>query len=429
LTKIEDINNRYFLDLFFLSVLLFSLPIAGVTAVQNISLVLFFIVCFIVSKDIQYKEVISLRIYLMIILGLVVTSIISVYFSIEPKETISEIRGELIKPFVLSLIVFLFIYVFDDNKIKKIFFILFAALFFHTLLNMYIWIDNGLWPFRAGGLLDSGGGERFGIWTTYSLSMAIALFFTKYKKIAILFFLLSLISIIGNNTRATFIGMIMILFFYFFIFYKNKIFKYSIITLITLSIISFIIYSKNFETRYNAFNVVSAIKHMDSYSPSEYDKLVTEHSLEHSTTARLAMWKSVLLYRGEDLFTPQGYGRFLFGKSISKIYENEKENIPYMIFAQAHNDYMTIFFSLGLIGLLFFLALFAYLLKVLYYIFIHSSDYKAFAVFTFLGTIGYMSSMMFGSFFGDSEKIYFYLLYGITLALYLKTKEQYLETN
>ena len=129
MTKIEDINNRYFLDLFFLSVLLFSLPITGVTAVQNISLVLFFIVCFIVSKDIQYKEVISLRIYLMIILGLVVTSIISVYFSIEPKETISEIRGELIKPFVLSLIVFLFIYVFDDNKIKKIFFILFAALF------------------------------------------------------------------------------------------------------------------------------------------------------------------------------------------------------------------------------------------------------------------------------------------------------------
>jgi len=427
--KIEDINNRYFLDLFFLSILLLSLPIAGVTAVQNISFVLFIIICFVVLKGIPYKKVLSFQTYLIIISGLIVTSLISIYFSIEPKETISEIRGELVKPFILSLIVFLFIYIFDDSKIKKIFFILFVALFFHTILNIYIWIDNGLWPFRAGGLLDSGGGERFGIWTTYSLAMAIALFFTKYKKIAILFFLLSLVSIIGNNTRATFIGMIMILFFFFSFFYKNKIFKYSIITLITLSITSFIIYSKNLETRYNAFNVVSAIKHMDSYSPREYDKLVTEHGLEHSTTARLAMWKSVLLYRGEDLFTPQGYGRFLYGKSISKIYEDKKENIPYMLFAQTHNDYMTIFFSLGLIGLLFFLALFAYLLKILYYIFIYSSDYKAFAVFAFLGTIGYMSSMMFGSFFGDSEKIYFYILYGITLALYLKTKEQNLETN
>lgn len=427
--KLEEINKRYFVGLFFLGIFLFSLPISGVTAIQNISLVLYIIFSFILLNNIQYKKILSLQPYLMIILGLVIISIISISFSIDPKETISEIRGELVKPFIISLLIFLFVYMFDNEKIHYIFILLLVALFFHTILNIYIWFDHGMWPFRAGGLLDNGGGERFGIWTTYSLAMAIALFFTKYKKIAILFFLLSLVSIIGNNTRATFIGLIMILFSYFLFFCKNKIFKYSIILIITLSMVSFIIYSKNFETRYNAFNMISAIKHLDSYTPSEYDKLITENNLGENIVVRLAMWKSILLYRGEDLFAPQGYGRFLYGKSVKILFENQKENIPYLLLSQAHNDYMTIFFSLGLVGLLFFLALLGYLLKILYYIFIHSSDYKAFAVFGFLGTIGYMSSMMFGSFFGDSEKIYFYILYGVTLALYLKTKEQKLETN
>ncbi len=427
--KLEEINNKYSLDLFFLSIFLFSLPISRVTAIQNISFVLFVLLSFLILKNIHYRKILSFQLYLFLLVGLITISIISIGFSIEPKETISEIRGELVKPFIISLIIFLFFYKFDDIKIQKIFFIIVVSLGFHTLLNIYIWFEHGLWPYRAGGLLDSGGGERFGIWVTYSLAVAIALFFTKYKKIAIFFLVITLVSIVANNTRATFVAAVMILFFFFLLFYKNKIMKYSILTIIILSILSFIIYSKNFDTRYNAFNIISAVKHMDSYTPSEYDKLVIENNLGHSTVARLAMWKSILLYRGDDLFTPQGYGRFLYGKSIKKIFEDKKENIPYSLFAQAHNDYMTIFFSLGLIGLLLFIVLLGYLLKILHYIYLNNHQYRPYVIFIFLGTIGYMSSMMFGSFFGDSEKIYFYILYGITLALYLKTKEQNIETN
>ena len=302
--KLEEINNKYSLDLFFLSIFLFSLPISRVTAIQNISFVLFVLLSFLILKNIHYRKILSFQLYLSLLVGLITISIISIGFSIEPKETISEIRGELVKPFIISLIIFLFFYKFDDIKIQKIFFIIVVSLGFHTLLNIYIWFEHGLWPYRAGGLLDSGGGERFGIWVTYSLAVAIALFFTKYKKIAIFFLVITLVSIVANNTRATFVAAVMILFFFFLLFYKNKIMKYSILTIIILSILSFIIYSKNFDTRYNAFNIISAVKHMDSYTPSEYDKLVIENNLGHSTVARLAMWKSILLYRGDNLFKP-----------------------------------------------------------------------------------------------------------------------------
>ena len=43
--------------------------------------------------------------------------------------------------------------------------------------------------------------------------------------------------------------------------------------------------------------------------------------------------------------------------------------------------------------------------------------------------MGFIASMMFGSFFGDSEQMYFYLSYGLLLALYLKTKEEKNEEN
>ena len=44
--------------------------------------------------------------------------------------------------------------------------------------------------------------------------------------------------------------------------------------------------------------------------------------------------------------------------------------------------------------------------------------------FVFLGTFGYIGSMMFGSFFGDTEQLFFYILLGGTLAIYIKYKNE-----
>lgn len=420
------INEKYNIDLLLLFIFLVSLPIGGVSAIQNLSF-LFFSISVLVSfrKDLLI-DFLSLKSFLVIFLSFLFLSLFSTFYSISSEETLSEVRGEIIKPFFVLFISFIFFSLSSNEKIKKIITVILVILMIHSLLNLIMWYQGGFWPFRAGGLLDNGGGERFGIWATYSLSISIALFFTKYKKLGILLFLFFLLSLIANNTRATFVGLILIFISYFIFFYKDKTKKYVSIFIICISMTIFIFYSQNFDKRYNVYNMISNIKYFDDYSPLEYDKLIKEHSLGHSSVARLAMWKTVILYRFEHPLIPLGYGRFLYDKQIKEIWKNNPENIPYKLYRQAHSDFFSILLSLGIIGLFIFIIFLLYLLKVSYYIYKNNINIniKFLGVFVFLGTIGYISSMTFGSFFGDSEQLYFYMLYGMILALYFKTKRE-----
>lgn len=426
--NIKRINSRFFLDYFFLFIFLLTLPISNVTAIQNISIFMFILLIIITNNKI-YKNIIKIKKYLYLILGIIFLALISILFSIDPKETISEIRGEILKPFIISLFIFIFMLKRNIKEIYTVILLILISLFVHSVINLIVWYEGGLWPFRAGGLVDSGGGERFGIWATYALSISFALFFTKYRNIGIVLFVVFLLSIIANNTRATFVGTILIFIFYFIFFYSNKIIKFASLFMLLLFLVIFTFYSKNFDTRYNVYNMISKIKHLDNYSPNDYDKLVKEHSLGNSSIVRLAMWKSVFLYRVNEPFIPLGYGRFLFDKQIKDIWINNSQNIPYKIYKQAHNDFLSIFLSLGIFGLSFFILFLYYLLKINYFIFKYNKEFKFVGVFIFLGTIGYIASMMFGSFFGDSEQLYFYALYGISLALYVKTKEEFYAEN
>lgn len=424
LENIKRTNDKLHLDLFFLFIFLITLPIAKVTAIQNISIFMFILLLIITNDKKIYKNIIKIKNYLYIILGIVVLALISILFSIDPKETISEIRGEILKPFIISLLIFIFILKRNVKEIHAVILLILLSLFVHSIINLFMWYEGGLWPFRAGGLLDNSGGERFGIWATYSLSISIGLLFTKYKKLGILLFVIFLLSIVSNNTRATFIGMILIFISYFIFFYSNRLIKYISLVSVFVILIAFTFYSKNFDTRYNVYNMLTKTKYLDDYSPSEYNKLVKEHSLGHSSVSRLSMWKTVLLYRFEEPFIPLGYGRFLYDKQIENVWKNNPENIPFKLYGQAHNDFISILLSLGVLGLTFFLIFLFYLLKISHYIFKYNKEFKFIGVFIFLGTIGYIASMMFGSFFGDSEQLYFYTLYGIALALYVKTKEE-----
>jgi O-antigen ligase len=417
------------IDLFFLSILLLSLPIAHVTSIQNIALWGFILVGISKFDKKTLVQFFTFKVFLISYLFLLILAIISIKYSIQPKESISEIRSEIIQPFVVLLFTYFYTMKIDHKRTIYFFTLICIALFFHTILNLLVWIYNGGWPARTGGFLDGTigttirAGERFGIYATYALSMSIALFFTKYKKFAFIFLVLSLISIVANNTRATFIGMLFIFISYFIFIYKNKLIKFSLLTIIVLSIISFIFYSKNLHTRFNAYNLLSKTEYLVKYSPSEYDKLIKEHNMGFSAVSRLAMWKSALLYRIQDPLIPLGYGRFLYKKELKQVWKNEPQNIPFVIFSQLHSDFMSMFFSLGIIGLLAFITILVYFFKASHYIYKHNIQYRFIGIFFFLGLSGHIASMLFGSFFGDSEEIYFYILYAFALALYLKTKE------
>lgn len=422
--KNVDVNAILIFTLF--SYVLF-LPIAKVTAIQNILYVFFVFVCiYTYYKSFDYKNFFKLKVFFILFGGLLFLATCSYFYSIDSYKTFSEIRSEFLKPLILFLLVYFFIAVLEKEKLQQLFFLLGCVLVFHAILNIGIWIDNGGWPSRTGGLLDgtivalniSNSAERFGIWATYFLSFALGLTFTKHKRMAYLFIIIALISIIANHTRATFIGTILIFLAYFIFLYKNKLIKIFSLSLIVLSILFFSIYSKNFGERFNIYNMVSSLKYLNDYTPSQFKILEDNYELGFSTVTRWAMWKSVILYRIDEPFIPQSYGRFLYGKSLSEIYKDKKENIPYVLFSQAHSDFMSMLFSLGIFGLILFLLLLGYTLRISYLL-TKDENYKSFGVLVFLGTFGYIGSMMFGSFFGDTEQMFFYILLGTTLSIYI----------
>lgn len=427
--------NKIFLqhniELFFLFILLLTLPIAHVTTIQGIALWGFILIGITYFNKENFRRFFTFRFFLSAYFILFILAIFSIIYSIQPQETVSEIASEIIQPFILLLFSYLYIIKLDYKYIIFLFIIISSILFCHTIINIFIWLAyNGGWPARTGGLLDGtigskvAAGERFGIYATYALAASISLFFTKYKKSGFLFLFLSLTSIVANNTRATFIGMIFIFISYFLFIYKNKMLKFSLLAIVLLSIISFVFYSKNLSSRYNAYNMIANIKYLGEYTPSNYNQLIKKHHLGFSTVSRLAMWKSALLYREKDPLTPLGYGRFLYKKKIQELWKNKPQNIPFVLFPQLHNDFMSMFFGLGAIGLFAFITILGYFFKISYYIYTYNSQYKYIGIFFFLGLSGHIASMLFGSFFGDSEEIYFYILYAFALALYSKTKEE-----
>lgn len=425
--KFRNLDMNY-VSIFILFGYILCLPIAKITAIQN-SLYLLFMIVFIYFNYKQFtcKDFPKIKTFFIIFGVLLFLALISSFYSINYKQTLSEIRSEFIKPLIYFILMYFFINLSNKEKSEKLFFLLGLILLFHTFLNIGIWIDNGGWPSRTGGLLDGsirewnmdGSAERFGIWTTYTLAFSLSMLFTKYKKIAYLFIVIVFVSIVANHTRATFIGTIFILFSYFIFFYKNRLIKFITLFLLISSIVSFTFYSKNLGERFNVYNMISSLKYLDEYTPSEFKKLEDNYGLGYSTVTRLGMWKSVILYRLDEPFIPQSYGRFLYAKSLKEIYKDKQENIPYVVYSQAHSDFMSMLFSLGIVGLIFFILLLAYTLRISY-ILTTNSNYKTFGIFVFLGTFGYIGSMLFGSFFGDTEQLFFYILLGATLSLYIK---------
>ncbi len=416
------------IDLFFLSIYFFSLPIAHFTAVQSISGALF-VLTFIIQdyKNIKFNLVLKYKNIICVFFVFLLLALISLFYTPDIKESLKEILHELIRNFIVLFMFIYYIYLSDNKRIKNILTIIASILLMHTLFNIGIWIYNGGWPVRTGAFLDgtikgirTGGGERFGIWATYMLAMSIALLFSKYKKIAFLFFIFSIISIIANQTRATFVATILISISTFFLFHNKKI-KISVLLSILILCGMFYKYSSHLPPRYDIKHIVLNFKKVIYTPPSKFQNL----GIGYSTYTRLAMWKSVILYRLKDPWIPQEYGRFLYGKSIRSNFKNQPENLPLHIYSQTHNSFIGMLYSLGIVGLFIFIYFLYYQLKISYRLSKINSNslYYTFGIFTFLGTMGFIGSMMFGSFFGNSEAKFFYILYGMILGMYLKMKK------
>lgn len=425
-------KNYYFLFLF---LYFFTLPIAHTAAIQSISISLF-IVCFFAFefKSIAFKALLSQKTTLFLFGGLLVLALISLFFTPDLHDSLKEIRNELVRNFLLTFCLFYVAITKNDAMLKRILLILFCVFLFHTISNIVLWISYGGFPVRSGGFLDGGpgfAGERFGVWATYTLAFSIGLFYTPYKKIAWALFALSLLSIFANNTRATYVACLLILFAFIFLFNKSKLLKVMTIGLFCVILLVFHEYSDKFSNRYNLKNTLAQAELFYELPPARYGEIESK-GLDHSITSRLAMWKSVIAYRLEEPFIPAGYGRFLYTKIIKRHFDSSHpENIPYANYPQAHNEFFSMLCALGVFGLILFVVLLGFTIQQAYKLFNTTSHHqnlqKIFSIIVFFGTFGFIGSLLFGSFFGDTEAKLFYCLLGILLGInYKKTHENHI---
>jgi O-antigen polymerase len=418
--------NKYqnlfeFLKYLFFSIYIFFLPAAKVASIQSISIAAF--IFLVVATEYKKWNLIDLtKIKKLLILFFVVLFLayLSLFNSVDINETLKEANKGILKNVAIMIVLFFYFKHLQYSKTKIYFYILFSAFFIHTIINIFTWIAVGCdLSYRTGGLLDGyiqdGGGERFGIWATYAFGCAIAFFAFKNKSLATVFLILTIISIISNNTRATYIGVIIILIAVFFTFvYSNKI---RIVSFVIVVLFGFIFYQTSHYVSADRYNIQLVPKYIELIKSSPKEMIrYKDMGLSESVPARLAMWKSVLIYRINEPFIPTGYGRFLYGKTIRKL--NSDQNIPFCDYSQVHNEFLGIFFSLGIFGLLAFIGIWISYLKTAIQI-ARSSDVftRVFGYFIFFGGLGFIASLFFGSFFGSSEAKLFYLTFGMVLGI------------
>ncbi|WP_107830987.1 O-antigen ligase family protein [Campylobacter concisus] len=409
----------------FFTIYLFSLPVAKVASIQSISMSLFTLLVVATEyKKWSLKDLLKIKATLALLFIIALLAYISLFFTIDINETLKEVNKGVIKNVAFMIVLFYYFMNLGYEKIKIYIYIFFSSLLLHSVINIITWANVGFdFRYRTGGLLDGyiydGGGERFGIWAVYAFGCAISLFtFKKNKAFAVLFLAISLVSIISNNTRATYIGVIFVLVAVFFIFIRSNKIRILSCALVTIFIFGFYEISHHISPdRYNLTLIPKYIELMKK-SPKEMGTY-SEMGLTESVPSRIASWKSVLIYRLHEPFVPTGYGRFLYGKTIRKL--NSEQDVPFSDYSQVHNEFLGMFFSLGIFGLLAFIGIWISYLKTSIQVSKNNDTLlRVFGYTIFFGGFGFIASLLFGSFFGSSEAKLFYLTLGMALGIYYK---------
>lgn len=421
LTKYYNLLEN--LKYIFFTIYLFSLPVAKVASIQSISMSLFtFLVVVTEYKKWSLKDLLKIKAPLALLFIIALLAYISLFFTIDINETLKEVNRGVIKNVAFMIVLFYYFKNLEYDKIKIYIYIFFSSLFIHSTINIITWINVGCsFDYRTGGLLDGyineGGGERFGIWAVYAFGCAISFFtFKKNKVLAVLFLVISLVSIISNNTRATYIGVIFVLVAVFFIFIRSN--KFRLFSCVAAVIFVFGFYQISHHISPDRYNLTLIPKYIElmKKTPKEMGAY-SEMGLTESVPSRISSWKSVIIYRLHEPFVPTGYGRFLYGKTIRKL--NSEQDIPFSNYSQLHNEFLGMFFSLGIFGLLAFVGIWASYLKTSIQVSKNNDALlRVFGYTIFFGGFGFIASLLFGSFFGSSEAKLFYLTLGMALGIY-----------
>ncbi len=208
-----------------------------------------------------------------------------------------------------------------------------------SLINMILLISKKFMIINTGTLVFSGLSN--GSHTIASIScLAIIILIVlntnqKMSKLSLISLIMYILIIFESGSRIYLLVLISML--YTFYIEKIKTIKhYKLYTLLLIMIISFAIYDSNM---------------IDRFISTANNKYISENKLESFSSGRLIWWK----YDIND-FKTLNLTNKIFGKGNHYVFELNYRSYGLNIWA--HNDFIQILISYGLIGLLFYLIIF-----------------------------------------------------------------------
>ncbi|MGP1449495.1 MAG: O-antigen ligase family protein [Wolinella sp.] len=375
-------------------------------------------------------------------------SILSLFWSIDPRLSLNEIRSEILQNLLLFFGAFLLASHFSCCVWRYFLYVLVLAFALHGVAGILIWLLDGGFPTRGSGLL--GNIEGYGIWVLWLFGFSLAFILLGksrfYTWIGVLLLGVAILAMVANHTRATWLGGIAIVCALVFLLHGKieRLVALASGAIVVLVVTSFLYFcGENLGQRYDLKLHINEISQALKLPPSRIYE-VKEQGFDEAISSRLAMWKSIYLALKKDPLTPRGLGRELYARSIvyewSGMYfdssidakrwleENQKvshiaqngrlENIPYALYIFPHNSYLGMAYQLGIFGLLTMIAWFLLMSKYALGL-VHGSD-RVFSILGagyFLGIIGFSVAIFFADFFVDGEARLFYILSGVIFAM------------
>ena len=402
--------------MFCLSVLIFVLPIAHTATIRSFALftpAALLVFRYYLTKDFWWIKT-SFELPFM---AFFIVAAMSLFTSIDFRESLKEIWGELLTPVLLFYISYFTVKKNSNGMLLTR--VLFIGSLIFSIFSFYDLYRHGgslleTTTYRAGGLRDPGGGEVAGLYHTMVIPFLFwGMFYFRKASQRIALSILFAINLIGLHvtfTRAAYLALTVQAILAGILLLRKRRWLLSSIIFLVIFFIGFAYIEKKMIRGQDNLNKMPSLKVYLKMSPEEIEKT---YSADGGAGHRLAMWKVAIEKISENPFYPHGYGRFLFGKTV----RNDKNK--HFIYPQVHNTFIGVTFELGIQGLMVFLWMIGAFAWVCWRYWVTSKEdmpqYFSVALLTMMA--GYWVNNFFGSFDGDDSKLLFMMLLGIGMAV------------
>ncbi|MBW2036995.1 MAG: O-antigen ligase family protein [Deltaproteobacteria bacterium] len=356
----------------------------------------------VLEKKLLFKRT-PLDIPILIFGALIVASI---FTSISPWKTADQIRGEFLKVFAVF-----YFSVNNINTTRQIKTVITCIVWTSLIYALYSVTGStllGVHVVGKGGLIDFPGGQVAGLFINIFIGFLIASFcYTNdIRKRVLLSFIIfaNIAALYVASTRAAVVA----LFFQLILFFRDSLKK---VALVILGFVCLLIMLPCHSIWHGDDIGIRVFHDFFHKSPEELYK-------GGSTTDRIASYKYHLSIIKKNPLYPHGWGRFYASKR--KLLYTVRSYDPL-------SAYLSIWFQLGLQGLLVFIFLFYKLIRIFW---VNKDDENGalFAGFLLM-TVGFAVNIAFGDFYGDSQALMLWLLSGMGVGLYLNPEKVKVENK